>query len=173
MGGADKGLVDFRGRPLVAHVIERLAPQVDRLLISANRNLDVYQSFGYSVLPDASTDRQGPLAGLQAGLHACPTDWLLCCPCDCPFLPRDLCSRLKAAIGTNSKMAIATTPTGMHPTFMLCRRDVLPALETALACGRLKLRDWCYSQSATEVMFVDESAFCNFNTADDLLAGSR
>jgi molybdopterin-guanine dinucleotide biosynthesis protein A len=73
MGGADKGLLSYQGRPLVAHVLARLAPQVAGVLISANRNLDEYRAFGHEVLPDATDVRVGPLAGLQAGLAACPT----------------------------------------------------------------------------------------------------
>ena len=167
MGGADKGLLDYRGRPLVAHAIERLAPQVDTLLISANRNLENYVDFGYPVVTDASHERLGPLAGIAAGLSACATPWLAVCPCDCPDLPLDLVARLMAGIG-QAALAVAATPAGVHPTFMLCRRDCLPALENALAAGERKLRDWCRAQGAGEVNFAAEAAFRNLNTPGDL-----
>ena len=89
MGGVDKGLQLLEGRPLVAHVIERLAPQAASLLISANRNLDAYAALGHRVLADPpGLEFAGPLAGMLAGLEALPDDaWLLTAPCDCPRLP--------------------------------------------------------------------------------------
>lgn len=169
MGGADKGLLDFRGKPLVAHVIERLIPQVDTLLISANRNLDDYLDFGFPVVTDASIDRLGPLAGIAAGLQACETPWLLVCPCDCPALPVDLASRLlQGAIEANASLAVAGTAEGLQPTFQLCRRDRLPVLTDYLATGERKVRGWCLTQKAVEVFFKDAAAFRNLNTPGDL-----
>lgn len=167
VGGADKGLLDYRGRPLVAHVIERLAPQVDALIISANRNLDDYLDYGYPVVTDASAERLGPLAGIAAGLRACATSWLAVCPCDCPHLPLDLVARLLAGIG-QSRLAIAVTSDGTQPTFMLCHREALPALEDWLAAGERKVMAWSRSQAAVEVDFPDAAAFANFNTPDAL-----
>ena len=196
MGGADKGLLDFHGRPLVAHVIERLVPQVDTLLISANRNLDEYLDFGYPVVTDASADRLGPLAGIAAGLQACETPWLLVCPCDCPALPTDLVARLIAgalaaqatlaarvsiaiggvdlaatyAYGRQSLPAI-TSITGTFPAALqLCRRELLPALTAYLATGERRVAGWCRAQGAVEVAFADASAFNNLNTPADLAA---
>ncbi|MEW6292523.1 MAG: molybdenum cofactor guanylyltransferase MobA [Pseudomonadota bacterium] len=167
VGGADKGLLDYRGKPLVAHVIERFAPQVDALLISANRNLDAYLDYGYPVVTDASAERLGPLAGIAAGLRACDTPWLVVCPCDCPQLPPDLVARLMAGIG-QARLAIASTSEGIQPTFMLCRRELLPALEKSLAAGERKVRAWCRTEGAVEVRFADAAAFRNLNTPDDL-----
>lgn len=167
MGGADKGLLDYQGRPLVAHVIERLAPQVDALLISANRNLDDYLDFGYPVVTDASAERLGPLAGIAAGLRACETPWLVVCPCDCPHLPLDLVARLMAGTG-QARLAIARTSAGTQPTCMLCHRDRLPALDDWLAAGERKVMAWCRNQAAIEVDFPDPAAFANFNTPDAL-----
>ncbi len=170
MGGKDKGLLPYRGRPLIAHVIERLAPQVTGLLISANRNLDTYGAFGYPVLPDVLSDYQGPLAGLAAGLVACPTPWLLTCPCDCPDLPDDLVIRLFAAVENGrTNIAVASVAGYMQPTFQLCRREMLPELEAYLAAGGRKVGAWCREQGATVVDFPDASAFENLNTPSDLL----
>lgn len=167
VGGADKGLLDYRGKPLVAHVIERLAPQVDTLLISANRNLDDYLDFGYPVVTDASTERLGPLAGIAAGLRACETPWLVVCPCDCPHLPLDLVTRLLAGVGS-APLAIAVTPEGTQPTFMLCRRELQPALDAWLAADERKVMGWCRDRQAIEVAFADTAAFCNMNTRGEL-----
>jgi len=165
--GADKGLLDYRGRPLVAHVIERLAPQVDTLLISANRNLEDYLDFGYPVVTDASAERLGPLAGIAAGLRACATPWLAVCPCDCPGLPLDLVARLLAGVG-QSRLAIAATSAGTQPTFMLCHRDRLSALDAWLAAGERKVMAWCLNQGASEVDFADAAAFRNLNTPGEI-----
>jgi molybdopterin-guanine dinucleotide biosynthesis protein A len=167
VGGADKGLLDYQGKSLVAHVIERLAPQVDTLLISANRNLDDYLDFGYPVVTDDSPERLGPLAGIAAGLRACTTPWLAVCPCDCPHLPDNLVARLLDGIG-QARLAIAITSAGTQPTFMLCHRDRLPALDAWLAAGERKVMAWCRNQGAVEVLFPDAAAFANFNTPSDL-----
>ncbi len=171
MGGADKGLIDFQGRPLVAHVIERLAPQVDSLLISANRNLDVYADFGYPLVSDDQPDYPGPLAGLAAGLAVCPTEWLVCVPCDCPALPLDLVGRLwTAAQEQPAPIAVAATGGRMQPTFQLCRRSLLLALLAYLASGERKVGGWCRTQAAVEVDFADTVAFRNLNSPDELAA---
>jgi molybdenum cofactor guanylyltransferase len=115
MGGIDKGLAPFHGRPLVAHVVERLRPQVERLLISANRNIEAYTAFG-EVVTDRVADFAGPLAGLDAGLHACAAPLLVTVPCDAPFLPADLVARLAAArAAADADVAIARTGTQVHP----------------------------------------------------------
>lgn len=168
VGGADKGLLAYRDKPLVAHVIERFAPQVDRLLISANRNLDLYRAFGYPVVSDTSPERHGPLAGIAAGLSACTTPWLAVVPCDSPALPADLVARLMAGVGA-ARLAIAATCEGTQPTFLLCRRELLPTIEARLAMGERKLMAWCYDQGAVEVSFPDAAAFRNLNTLDDLV----
>ncbi|HMX17345.1 MAG TPA: molybdenum cofactor guanylyltransferase, partial [Rhodocyclaceae bacterium] len=98
MGGADKGLLDYAGRALVAAAIERLRPQVGTLMVNANRNGEAYAAFGFPVLADAVAGFAGPLAGLQAGLAACTTPLLVTVPCDSPDAPRDLVARLGAAL---------------------------------------------------------------------------
>lgn len=165
VGGADKGLIEYHGKPLVAHVIERFSPQVDRLLISANRNLDTYRAFGYPVVSDAASERHGPMAGIAAGLAVCSTPWLAVVPCDCPALPADLVARLQAGIGT-APLVIAVTSEGTQPTFLLCHRDLRPTIEARLATGEHKLMAWCRAQGAAEVFFPETAAFRNLNTLD-------
>jgi molybdopterin-guanine dinucleotide biosynthesis protein A len=81
---------------MVAHVIRRLLPQVDTLIVNANQNIERYGAFGHPVVPDAIGGFAGPLAGLHAGLNACTTPLLVTSPCDSPFLPLDLVARLRA-----------------------------------------------------------------------------
>jgi molybdenum cofactor guanylyltransferase len=171
MGGADKGLLDWNGRPLVAHAIERLAPQVGTLLVSANRNLDIYRTFGYPVLTDDTAEHLGPLAGLRAGLAACTTPWLVTCPCDCPALPVNLVEQLLVAVTqSGANMAVAAVEGRMQPTFQLCRHDLLPALDAFLASGNRRVGGWCREMGAIEIVFRDANAFKNMNNPTDLYA---
>ena len=94
MGGADKGLVCFKDTPLVEYVIDILEPQCKTLVISANRNEDVYKDFGYPVVTDENRNFSGPLAGIAAGLEIVETPYMVVAPCDSPFLPTDYVERL-------------------------------------------------------------------------------
>jgi molybdopterin-guanine dinucleotide biosynthesis protein A len=167
MGGVDKGLIEWQGRPLVLHVAQRLAPQVDRLMISANRNLERYSSFGWAVVADRTMGYDGPLAGLDAGLGACTTPLLAMVPCDAPHLPLDLVARLHSALG-NGLAAVAASADGLQPAFLLCRREAAPRLADWLAGGQRKLAGWLTEIGATIVPFTDTAAFANFNTPEDL-----
>ncbi|MDQ1345497.1 MAG: molybdenum cofactor guanylyltransferase [Pseudomonadota bacterium] len=95
MGGAAKGLAQLHGQPMIAQVIARLRPQVAGLMLNANR--PDYAAFGLPLVADVVPDYAGPLAGVHAGLLACPTPWLVTVPCDAPFVPTDLVARLAAA----------------------------------------------------------------------------
>lgn len=170
MGGADKGLQELDGRPMAAHVLERLAPQVDAVLISANRNLDRYAELGCPVLPDTLVGYAGPLAGLQAALARATTPLLVTAPCDSPFLPADLVARLyDALLARQAELAVACADGRAHRAFSLLRRDLLPGLDAFLATGERRVGLWHASLKVTEVDFSDEAAaFGNINTADDL-----
>ncbi len=170
MGGIDKGLQELRGRPLVHWVVERLAPQVDELLINANQNGKRYATFGHRVVPDQIPDFAGPLAGLHAALSAAAHPLVATAPCDSPFLPADLVSRLFSALtATGADLAVARTFDQPHPVFCLCRRDVLPHLTEFLAGGGRKIDRWYATLKVVEVAFDDEAdAFENINTREEL-----
>lgn len=169
MDGRDKGLLPLAGRPLVAHVIERLAPQVGSLLISANRNREDYAAFGHPVLADAVPDFAGPLAGLHAGLLACRTPLLATAPCDAPRLPADLVERLHAELLTQAATAAAAfAGERLQPTFMLCRREIVGELERYLAGGGRRIHTWLEGIGACAVTFPDANAFINLNTPSEL-----
>lgn len=170
MGGTDKGLQVLRGRPLVAWVAERLAPQVDELLINANQNADRYAALGYRVEPDRIPDFAGPLAGLHAALSVAAHPLVVTVPCDSPFLPADLVARLHAALTAHgADLAIARTADRLHPVFSLCRRALLPSLGDYLVRGERKVERWCASVNAVEVAFDDvPQAFENINTREEL-----
>jgi molybdenum cofactor guanylyltransferase len=170
MGGADKGLQRFLGKPLVGHIIERLAPQVGPLLISANRNVDTYATFGLPVLRDRTEGFAGPLAGLQAGLAAVGTPFLVTAPCDSPCLPLDLVARLIAPLVDGPALVtLAKAGGSRHPAFLACRSDVRAGLDRYLADGGRKVGDWCARLDALEVLFDDQpDAFANINTQEEL-----
>jgi molybdopterin-guanine dinucleotide biosynthesis protein A len=170
MGSIDKGLVLLQGEPMVRHVIERLAPQVDEILINANRNISEYEAFGHPVFRDCIDGFVGPLAGLQAGLTHAEHPLVVTVPCDSPFLPRDLVSRLSHALTERqADLAVARTFDQPHPVFALVRRSLLPHLSAFLEHGGRKIDAWYASLKAIEVAFDDEAdAFRNINTADEL-----
>jgi len=168
MGGVDKGLQLLHDRPMVAHVVGRLAPQVDEILVNANQNLEAYARFGYRVVPDAIGGFAGPLAGLHAGLGAARHPLVLTVPCDSPFLPADLCARLRDKL-ENNDLAVAKTADQAHPVFSLVRVSVLDHLSSFLSAGGRKIDAWYATLKVIEVAFDDEAeAFRNINTRAEL-----
>jgi molybdopterin-guanine dinucleotide biosynthesis protein A len=172
MGGLDKGQMLFQQKPLVTHVITRLIPQVDEILINANREIETYKTLGYQVLPDEVADFAGPLAGMQLGLKYAHHDYVLTAPCDSPLLPLDLASRLQAAlIEYDAEIAIVSSDGNTHPVFCLCRKSVLPTLNDYLDQGGRKVSEWQQSLNHVYVDFSDcAEAFTNLNTQQDLTA---
>ena len=170
MGSVDKGLVALRGKPMVAHVIERLGPQVDELIINANQNAERYAAFGHPVFPDDIGGFAGPLAGLHAALGRAQHPLVATAPCDSPFLPDDLVARLhQALVAADAQLAVARTFDQPHPVFCLCRRELRPHLDAFLAGGGRKIDWWYASLKVVEVPFDDEeAAFRNINTRDEL-----
>ncbi|MEP7181208.1 MAG: molybdenum cofactor guanylyltransferase MobA [Betaproteobacteria bacterium] len=178
MGGVDKGLVDLGGRPMIAHVLARLAPQVGPLLINANQNHERYAAlgaaYGAPVVADAVGGFAGPLAGLHAGMTHAATPYVVTVPCDSPFLPADLVGRLAAGMATaGAQLAVAKTFDQPHPVFALVRRDVLPHLASFLTGGGRKIDVWYATLKVVDAAFDDEAdAFRNINTADELAANA-
>ncbi len=181
MGHGDKGMLPLHGQPLARHVLQRLAPQVGQLAISANAHADDYARFGLPVWRDALPGQLGPLAGLHSGMRHATTPYLLTVPCDSPLLPPDLAARLAAGlIDNDADLAIAVTEeldeaTGQlvrrpHPVFCLVKTSALPQLEAYLAAGERRMRTWHGPLTLAEVLFHDGSAFGNVNTPEDLAA---
>jgi len=174
MGTVDKGLQLLHGKPMVEHVLERLAPQVDALIINANQNPEAYatlaEPFAARVIPDRIGGFAGPLAGLQAGLFAASTPLVVTVPCDSPFVATDLVSRLRAALDdAGAELAVAKTFAQPHPVFTLVRTDVRENLNAFLVGGGRKIDAWYAALRVVEVQFDDEpEAFENINTRDEL-----
>ncbi len=168
MGGMDKGLIDYQGRPLIEWGLAVLASQVGEIVISANRNLERYATYGYRVLPDTLPDYPGPLAGVLAALQGVAADWLLVVPCDTPHLPDDLAQRLlDAAQRENVPLAMAADDARIQHGCFLVRVDQRDHLANFLARGERAVRHWQAQLPSTTVRF-DAAVFTNFNQPDDL-----
>jgi molybdopterin-guanine dinucleotide biosynthesis protein A len=176
MGGIDKGLIPFMGKPLIEHAIARLTPQVTTILINANRNQDHYAQYGHPVIADHHPDFAGPLAGFAAGLEYCNTEYLLSVPCDSPVFPLNLSERmLEAMINTKSDVVYASSADSSgviwaQPVFCLMRRSVKQSLQDFLGQEGRKIDRWFETLPSSTVIFADEAAFANTNTPEELQA---
>jgi molybdopterin-guanine dinucleotide biosynthesis protein A len=190
MNGQDKGLVHYQGRPLADWVLQALAPQCTRMMISANRHLPQYQALLSNRQPhDASKATQtpivwpddadlppqsGPLAGIITALRHCPTEWLLVAPCDTPHLPPDLVSRLwDEAQRSQADVVVPKTQDKdrserLHWVCALIRKGVCPQTEALFVKGERKAGLWVQSCRWSSVSFADEAAFTNMNTLETL-----
>lgn len=169
MGGADKGLQLLDGSPLVRHALDRLRPQVAALLVSANRNLDLYAAFGATVVADPIPGYPGPLAGLLAGLENARTRLVASVPCDSPDFPGDLVARLHEAVTAGAPAASVRAGGRSHPVFCLVPRSLAPALRTHLEGGGRRVLEWLRGVGAVEVDFGEDAApFANLNTVEEM-----
>ncbi len=172
MGGVDKAMVMLAGRPLLAHVVARLAPQVAAMAISANGDPARFAGFGLPVLADAADGPAGPLAGLLAGarwaLTAHPRAWLLSAPCDVPFLPADLVARLGAA----RLPACAAAAGRLHPLVALWRPRELAAAAGEGGSARALLARLGGASVAWQAAEGAADPFANINDPAALSAAS-
>ena len=141
MGGGLKALEPLGAQPMLGHVIDRLAPQVDTLWLSVEAASEKWSPFGLQQLPDPLPGSRGPLGGLLAALERAAAqayDWLLLAPCDAPFLPLDLAGRLRGHAETTAATIVTVSRQGqLHPVFSLWRRDELACLEDAVHGRRM------------------------------------
>ncbi len=184
MGGVDKGLQNFNGIPLALHTLMRLGPQVETVMVNANRNLSAYESFGASVWPDASADFAGPLSGFLVGLERAETPYVLTVPCDTPRLPLDLAERLVQALAReNADIAMAAAPETdadghshlrTQPVFCLMKIELSESLVKFTHAGGRKIDAWTAQHTTVVVPFDapsdDPLAFANVNTLTELQA---
>lgn len=175
MGGRDKGLIELAGRPLAAHVAGALAPQVGAVLLNANRNREQYAALGYPVVADHIAGGLGPLAGVLTALESATTELVLTTPCDTPFLPPDLVTRLIAALERErADLCSAHDGERLHAAVLLLRVGRADALRAYLEGGGRRVRDWIASERHTSADFSDcPAAFANVNGPDDLAAAAR
>ena len=176
MGGVDKGLVNFFGKPMFQHVLERIAPQVGTIIISANRHLEDYQRSGYAVVSDnnnegsSNSEYQGPVAGILTGLENTKTSYAVIVPCDAPLVCMNLVEPLiKSALENDSDMTLFRVDGRIQPLFGLFRVSLLDDLRAYYQAGERKLIRWCESHAPQIVDYHGPSeVFSNINTLEEL-----
>ena len=175
MGGIDKGLIELNGRAMITHIIDTLQPQVEKILINANRNLEQYGTFGLEVTTDESGDFQGPLAGFASGLRHCKTDFIATAPCDGPFLVADYVHRLHTAAQENDTLiSVAFDGERLQPVYALIHKNLLPSLLQFLTSDERKIDRWYAQQTFAKADFSDvPEMFINVNTPADLQAAAK
>ncbi len=166
-----KALVPFRGRPMIDHVLDRLRPQVDDLIINANEAGTALDSYGADRVADRLGGYAGPLAGLDAALHLGRADWYLTVPCDSPFLPLDLAARMAhQALQDGAGIVSVICQDQTHPVFALVKASLASSLARYLEAGERKIDRWFAREHAVLARFDDAAAFLNFNTPAELAA---
>ena len=177
MGGGDKALSTLAGTPVLAHVIARFAPQVERLVLNANGDPARWRGFGLDVLADSLADFPGPLAGLLAAMdwaaiHAPGSRWIASVSCDTPFLPRDLVARLRREGG---RAAIAASAGQIHPVAGLFDMGLRDELAAYLAAGGRRAGEWASRAGANIAVFASDAVdpFFNINTPEELAEAER
>ncbi|MCW8348510.1 molybdenum cofactor guanylyltransferase MobA [Vibrio sp. ZSDZ65] len=168
MGGNDKGLIEFNGKPLIEHVLQRLSSQTDDITINANRNHDHYAQYA-PVISDTFPDYPGPLGGIHAGLLAAKHDWVGFVPCDSPFIDASLIRRFCDNVTPDSDILVAHDGEYHQPVFTLFHRRVLPKLEAFLERGDRKII-LLYKDCHTDYVDFSDSPDCfvNLNTPEEL-----
>ena len=164
----DKGLILLDKKPLIEHILERIRPQVDDIIISANRNTDIYKNYSTKVIPDKEQDYSGPLTGIAACIPECEHDWILVIPCDIPSLPVNLVERL---IDNDDNLLIVAKAYEQRQLVFLMHRSLEDKLNTFLDQGHQRVMTWLDIQNPKVVDFETQgNEFLNINTPDELTA---
>jgi len=166
MGGLDKGWVEWQGRPLVEQVMARLQPQVDAVLVSANRSLGRYRALGCEVVEDDPAMGgafAGPLAGMICVLRATRASHVAFVPCDAPAFPGDLVARLRSAARTPGRAAVASCGGRWQSVFCLLPVELGPALEALFRAGERRPETALRTLGAKVAQFDSVEAFANVN----------
>lgn len=171
MGGRDKGLMPLRGRPMIAEGLRRLRCQVSAMLVSANRNAEIYMRLGRCpVIRDSVGNHAGPLAGIASAMAVARTKYLVTVPCDAPLIPGDLILRLYLAmLAAKAEVSVARDAQRVQPMFALLQVELLPQLLAWLNAGGRQARLWYQDRKTTFVTFADRAEmFHNLNSPVDL-----
>ncbi|RHW22075.1 molybdenum cofactor guanylyltransferase MobA [Pseudomonas jilinensis] len=169
LGGRDKGLMPWAGRPVAEHLVELLRTQVGEVLISCNRNQQRYQLWADIVVGDAQADYPGPLAGILAGLKACSGSHLLIVPCDLPRLEQALLVQLcELAREQPERPVLARSAEAWQPLLAVIPKACLPALEQAWQAGQRSPLRWLLGENASVLELpADDPQLLNANRLED------
>ncbi|MFJ4351291.1 molybdenum cofactor guanylyltransferase MobA [Pseudomonas sp. NPDC089428] len=171
MGGRDKGLLEWRGEPLVAHIQRTVRPLSDDLVISCNRNQQTYKAYADQLVGDAEADFPGPLAGVIAGLQVARHEWVVLLACDAPLVDKVLIDSLRQLAVTGDSVAMVRQGGFWQPMFSVLPRRVLPVLEQAWLAGERSLQKALLREAVQGLECAeDDPRLSNFNSPD-LLQG--
>jgi molybdenum cofactor guanylyltransferase len=170
MGGQDKGLIEVSGKAMIEHVLTILQSQLDNIVINANRNLDIYEKYGFPVIPDNYEGFNGPLAGMASCMKTINTEYIITTPCDTPMLPDDYVVRMLETLeSAQADISVADNGERIQPVFSLIRLSLLDSLLHYLDAGERKIDLWFEKHAMTRVDFSDKpETFINVNTVDDI-----
>ena len=172
LDGEDKGMIKLLDRTLIDYIISALKPQVGKIIINANRNIEHYQSYGFPVIADMMGDYFGPLAGMATGMKNADTPYILAVPCDSPFIPSTLVSTMFNTLTENqAEICVAHDGNRMQPVFALISCKLLPSLLTYIDEGGRKIDNWYVTHKLALADLSDSpDTFMNLNTPADKIA---
>ncbi len=170
MNRQDKGLIEFRGKPLISYAITAMSPMVEQVIINANRNHEHYQKFGCPVISDQTETFDGPLAGVLTAMIASQADVLLVMPCDSPLIKTDHLEQiLQAREDAKADIAVAFDGQRLHPVFLALSVDLKDSLNEYLSGGERKIDKWLAQHKMVKADFsACPEIFANINTLEEL-----
>ena len=170
MNNQDKGLINYKGRPMVSYAITAVTAVADQTLINANRNREQYEKFGLPVVADQTDSFDGPLAGVLSAMIHTDADVLIVMPCDSPLIKAEHLQKLLATRAENdADVAVAFDGERLHPVFLAIKTSLKTSLEDYLASGQRKMDRWLEQQKMVKADFSNEpEIFININTLTEL-----
>ena len=170
MGGQDKGLIELAHKPMIEYVLNSIEPQVDDIIINANRNQAVYGRYGFAVVADQIGGYCGPLAGMASGLQAAKTPFVVTVPCDSPLIPDDLVQKLYSTLqDEDAEICTALSNGRLQPVFTVMKTEVLSSMLDFLNNGERKIDKWFEQHRLAIADFSEQpDTFININSAEEL-----
>lgn len=172
MGGQDKGLIQLGMKPMIEYVLNAIEPQVDAIIINANRNQTTYEKYGFPVVADQIEGYCGPLAGMASGLQISETPFIVTAPCDSPLIPDNLVHKLYSTLQQeNAEICTAFSNGRLQPVFTLMKTELLSSMLDFLNNGDRKIDRWFEKHHLAIADFSDQpETFININSAEELAA---
>jgi len=172
MGGQDKGLIQLDMRPMIEYVLDAIAPQVDAIIINANKNRTIYEKYGFPVVADQIEGYCGPLAGMASGLQIAKTPFVVTVPCDSPLIPDNLVHKLYSTLqNEDAEICTAYANKRLQPVFTLMKSELLSSMLEFLNNGERKIDKWFENHHLAIADFSDQAeTFININSEEELTA---
>lgn len=170
MNNQDKGLINFKGRPMVSYAIAALAAVADQTIINANRNQEKYRQFGLPVIADQTDSFDGPLAGVLTAMFHANSDVLVVMPCDSPLIKAEHLQKLLITRAeSDADVAVVFDGERLHPVFLALKTSLKTSLQDYLDSGQRKIDRWLEQQKMVQADFSEEpNIFININTLAEL-----